>query len=53
MGLNTTSKDIVVPPTGALEAYNALTPDGIEVLDNMAASGKQKRFSSHHWGDHL
>ncbi|KAG2080872.1 hypothetical protein BD769DRAFT_1684640 [Suillus cothurnatus] len=46
-------RDIVFLPTGALEAYNALTPDGIEVLDNMAASGKQKRFSSHHWGVEL
>ncbi|KAG1729570.1 NADP-dependent oxidoreductase domain-containing protein [Suillus lakei] len=35
---------------GALDAYNVLTPDDIKVLDGIAASGKQKRFISLHWG---
>ncbi|KAG2134031.1 NADP-dependent oxidoreductase domain-containing protein [Suillus bovinus] len=56
------AKDIVVLPksvtpsriesnlTGALEAYSALTPEDIEILDGVAAGGKQKRFIMPPWG---
>ncbi|KAG2142349.1 NADP-dependent oxidoreductase domain-containing protein [Suillus clintonianus] len=56
------TKDVIVLPksmtpsriesnlTGALEAYKVLTPDDLNVLDGIAASGKQKRFFSPHWG---
>lgn len=55
-------KDIVVLPksmspsriesnlTGALEAYHALTPEDLKILDGVAASGKQKRFIMPYWG---
>lgn len=36
--------------TGAIEAYNALTPEDIKVLDGVAAGGKQKRFIMPPWG---
>ncbi|OJA14485.1 hypothetical protein AZE42_06064 [Rhizopogon vesiculosus] len=36
--------------TGAMEAYNALTPEDIKVLDGVAAGGKQKRFIMPPWG---
>lgn len=58
-------KDIVVLPksmslsriesnlTGALEAYHALTPEDLKILDGVAASGKQKRFIMPYWGECL
>ncbi|KAG1729571.1 NADP-dependent oxidoreductase domain-containing protein [Suillus lakei] len=36
--------------TGALDAYNVLTPEDIKVLDGVAASGKQKRIYTFPWG---
>ena len=36
--------------TGALEAYSALTPEDIKVLDGVASGGKQKRFITPPWG---
>lgn len=36
--------------TGALEAYHALTPEDLKILDGVAASGKQKRFIMPYWG---
>ncbi|KAG1769873.1 NADP-dependent oxidoreductase domain-containing protein [Suillus placidus] len=56
------TKDMVVLPksmspsriesnlTGALEAYNVLTPEDIKILDGVAAGGKQKRFIIGSWG---
>ncbi|KAI6103178.1 NADP-dependent oxidoreductase domain-containing protein, partial [Pisolithus croceorrhizus] len=35
---------------GALEAYKRLTTEDMAVLDNVAANGKQKRFSMPPWG---
>ncbi|KAI6028222.1 NADP-dependent oxidoreductase domain-containing protein [Pisolithus marmoratus] len=35
---------------GALEAYKRLTTEDMVVLDNVAASGKQKRFMMPPWG---
>ncbi|KAG2105852.1 uncharacterized protein F5147DRAFT_775165 [Suillus discolor] len=39
--------------TGALEAYNLLTPEDINILDGVAAGGKQNRFITSPWGIHL
>ncbi|KAG2339486.1 Aldo/keto reductase [Suillus weaverae] len=56
------TKDVVVLPksmspsriesnlTGALKAYNVLTPEDIKILDGVAAGGKQKRFIIPPWG---
>lgn len=35
---------------GALEAYNRLTTEDMAILDDVAANGKQKRFSMPPWG---
>ncbi|KAG1862332.1 NADP-dependent oxidoreductase domain-containing protein [Suillus tomentosus] len=55
-------KDIVVLPksmspsriesnlTSALEAYNLLTPEDINILDGVAAGGKQNCFATPPWG---
>jgi glycerol 2-dehydrogenase (NADP+) len=48
-----TSSHIESNLTGALEAYNVLTPEDIEIPDGVAADGKQKRFMIPYWGEYL